>query len=175
MGSRPATQNTEPCIVVLITIQYIDIKYMLCVYIQGKAKGTPSGVKTLFSAWNSVGTHKVRLGTPTHALPHGTPAFKTTFTKCKNTCFPCCGNGEVSQAAFACVFPRRCGCVGVCCGGCPSPVDCLLGGSSLHKGRECPDCLRARHVSGAIAPLELALAVRCRPLVVTLAKEYCKI
>ena len=37
-------------------------------YIQGKAKGTPSGVKTLFSAWNSVGTHKVRLGTPTHAL-----------------------------------------------------------------------------------------------------------
>ena len=84
-------------------------------------------------------------------------------------CFPC------SQAAFACVFPRRCGCVGVCCGGCPSPVPCLLGGSSLHKGRECPDCRRARHVSGAIAPLELALAVRCRPLVVTLAKEYCNI
>ena len=35
----------------------------------------------MFSAWNSVGTHKVRLGTPTHALPHGTPAFKTTFYK----------------------------------------------------------------------------------------------
>ena len=33
----------------------------------------------------------------------------------------------------------------------------------------------AELASGAIAPLELALAVRCRPLVVTLAKEYCKI
>ena len=33
--------------------------------LQGKAKGAPSGVKTLLSAWNSVGTHKVRLGTPT--------------------------------------------------------------------------------------------------------------
>ena len=52
------------------------------IYVQGRAKGTPSGVKTLFSAWNSVGTHKVRRGTPTHAVPHGTPAFKTTFTRC---------------------------------------------------------------------------------------------
>ena len=48
---------------------------------QGKAKGTPSGVKTLFSAWNSVGKHKVRLGTPAHALPHGTPAFNDHFYK----------------------------------------------------------------------------------------------
>ena len=39
----------------------------------------PSGVKTLLSEWNSVGTHKVHLGTPTHALPHGSPAFKTTL------------------------------------------------------------------------------------------------
>ena len=61
--------------------------------------------------------------------------------------------------------------LGVCCSGCPSPVTCLLGGSSLRKVRGCPDCRRTRRVSGAIAPLELALAVRCGPLVVTPAKS----
>ena len=88
---------------------------------------------------------------------------------CFAGCFPC-GVGEVSEAVFGCLF-RQCGCVGVCCSGCSSPVPCLLGGSSLHKVRGCPDCRRARRVSGAIAPLELALAVRCGPLVVTPAKS----
>ena len=78
--------------------------------------------------------------------------------------------GVVSEAVFGCLF-RQCGCVGVCCSGCSSPVPCLLGGSSLHKVRGCPGCRRARRVSGAIARLELALAVRCGPLVVTPAKS----
>ena len=45
--------------------------------------------------------------------------------------------------------------------------------SCIHV-RECPDYWRARHVSGVIAPLKLALAVRCGPLVVTLATNTAK-
>ena len=53
---------------------------MTACLLQGKAKGTPGGVKTSFSAWNPVGTDKLRPGTPTHALPNETPAFKASFT-----------------------------------------------------------------------------------------------
>ena len=45
--------------------------------VQGKVKGTPSGVKKLaFRMELPIGTLKVRLGAPTHALPHGTPASR---------------------------------------------------------------------------------------------------
>ena len=55
----------------------------ICIHTQ-EGDGAPSGVRTLFSACNSVGTPEVRMGAPTHAFPHGSRVFKASFTKFQN-------------------------------------------------------------------------------------------